>query len=150
MTLSWKAKLNGKTYCAPACGGGCTKVAYDKAVRDADALVARMRGTGWRPFVFENLGWHYRAISGPVQVYPSSNGDGRFWVMIGGNPKNNPGGLSMWTPDRIPHFKDPNRAVRVALLEVERVMADLNETLAAARKAAGISAISSSVKRRAA
>jgi hypothetical protein len=134
--MNWKPKLNGKVYCALACGDGCTKAAYDKAVKDADALVARLKGSGWRPVVFENTGWHHRAISGPVQVYPS--GDGRFWAMIGSRPKGNAGGLAMWTPERNPHFKDPNRAVRNALGYVEDRMAELNKTLAAARKAAGV------------
>ena len=136
--LSWKPKLNGKTYCAPACGGGCTKAAHDKAVADADALVAKMKGTGWRPVVHENLGWYYKIVSGPVQVYPSRNGKEQFWAMIGGKPSDNAGGLSMWTPEKISYFKDPNRAVRAALRAVEEKMADLNETLAAARKAAGL------------
>jgi hypothetical protein len=57
--------------------------------------------------------------------------------MIGGNAKGDAGGLVMWTPTFCKHFKDPNRAVRDALRYVEAKMADLNETLAAARKAAG-------------
>lgn len=135
--LSWKPKLNGNIYCAPACGGGCKKAAYDKAVADADALVAKMRGAGWRPVVFENSGWHYHAVSGPVQVYPSKNGKEQFWAMIGDNPKGSAGGLAMWTPQRVSFFKDPNRAVRAALRIVEEKMADLNQVLATARKAAG-------------
>jgi hypothetical protein len=70
---SWKPRLSGNKYCAPACGGGCTKAAYDKAVASAKPACS----------------------------------------------------------------KDPNRAVRAALKHVEAKMADLNETLAAARKASG-------------
>jgi hypothetical protein len=132
---SWKPKANGHKYCAPACGRGCTRAEYDKAITNAAALVKRLKGKGWRPVVFENMGWHWRAISGPVQVYPS--GDGKFWAMIGSKPKDNAGGLAMWTPERCLYSKDPNRAVRAALRHVENTMADLNETLAAARKAAG-------------
>jgi len=135
--LSWTPKANGDRYCAPACGRGCTKTEYDNAVVNADALVKRLKGTGWRPVIFENMGWHWRAISGPVQVYPSDGG--KFWAMIGGRPKDNVGGLAMWTPERCLYAKDPNRAVRAALRYVENKMAELNKTLAAARKAAGLS-----------
>lgn len=107
-----------------------------EAVTKAAALVRQMKGSGWRPVVFENIGWHWRAVSGPVQVYPSD--DGRFWAMIGGEPKGSPGGLAMWTPQRCSYFRDPNRAVRDALKHVECKMADLNEAVAAARKAAGL------------
>ena len=106
-----------------------------KAEKLAKNLVKRMKGSGWRPMVFENMGWHWRVVSGPVQVYPS-DGD-RFWCMIGGKAKGDAGGLAMWTPTPCKHFKDPNRAVREALKHVESKMADLNEALAAARKAAG-------------
>lgn len=50
-----------------------------EAKRLAAELVKRMKGSGWRPVVFENMGWHWRAVSGPVQVYPSR--DGKFWAM---------------------------------------------------------------------
>jgi hypothetical protein len=106
-----------------------------EATKLAVALVKQMKGSDWRPRVFENMGWHWRAISGPVQVYPSEGG--RFWSMIGGGPKDSVGGLGLWTPRGCKHFKDPNRAVRDALKHVEARMAELNETLAAARKAAG-------------
>ena len=56
--LSWKPRLQGPIYCAPACGGNCTKKAYDQAVKDASVL-AKLMGKGWAPFVHENLGWHY-------------------------------------------------------------------------------------------
>lgn len=107
-----------------------------EAITNAVALVKQMKGSGWRPVVFENIGWYWRAVSGPVQVYPSDNG--KFWSMIGGEAKGSPGGLAMWTPQRCTYFKDPNRAVRDALKHVECKMADLNEAVAAARKAAGL------------
>ena len=34
--LLWEPVLRGATYCAPACGHGCTKAALDMAVYDAD------------------------------------------------------------------------------------------------------------------
>lgn len=133
----WKPRLRGAIYCSPACGGRCTRQAYLQAVRNAATLVVTLKGDGWEPVVIENQGWHYRAISGPIQVYPSP-ATGKFWCMIGSEPKDNAGGSGLWTPDKIRHFKDPNRAVRDALRHVRSAMASLNETLHAAEQAAGV------------
>lgn len=70
--LSWKPRRNGRIYCAPACGHGCTYAAYQRAVKAAQRLADRL-GKGWKPHVWENLGWHYSAISKSkhLKVYPS-------------------------------------------------------------------------------
>lgn len=47
-------------FCGAQCGCGCTKVAYDLAVKRA-TMVARVMGPKWRPRVHENLGWHAAA-----------------------------------------------------------------------------------------
>lgn len=60
--LSWKARRRGALYCAPACGGGCTRAAYERAVSESKKL-AKHLGKGWRPEVWENLGWHWKVIS---------------------------------------------------------------------------------------
>lgn len=60
--LSWTPKQRGKIYCAPACGGGCTLEAFNLATKRANILCARL-GHGWRPRIWENLGWHYSAVS---------------------------------------------------------------------------------------
>ncbi len=68
--IRWKARdLPGGIYCAPRCGGGCTKADYRRAVRAGAALAARM-GDGWEPDVWENLGWHYKATKGVAEIYP--------------------------------------------------------------------------------
>lgn len=59
----WTPVLRGDTYCSPACGAGCTKAAHDAAQRKAKALARRM-GPGFKPRVWENLGWHYSAERG--------------------------------------------------------------------------------------
>ena len=60
--LSWVAIRKGTTYCAPACGGGCTHAEYTKANRLADKLIKKCEkevGGKWRKNIHENLGWHY-------------------------------------------------------------------------------------------
>ena len=60
--LSWKPRRRGDTYCAPACGHGCTWEERQQAKRNAKAL-ARHMGRGWTTRVHENMGWHYTVIS---------------------------------------------------------------------------------------
>lgn len=59
-----------KTYCAPWCGAGCTKAAYDRAVQKAGEL-ADYLGKGWKPNVWENMGWFYEVSNGIINVTPS-------------------------------------------------------------------------------
>lgn len=69
--LSWEPVWRGAIYCAPACGAGCLRSEYNRAVRAADEL-ARQLGPGWTPRVWANLSWHYSAISpcGRLKVSP--------------------------------------------------------------------------------
>lgn len=109
----------------------------DDAEREARNLIALLKGTGWKPRVWDNMGWHYKAVSGPIQVYPSIL-DGKFWCMIGSRPKDTAGGAGFWTPQRTRCFKDPNRAVKDALGYVYPFVEQVNQTLKAAERAAGI------------
>jgi hypothetical protein len=59
----WKARRYGDKFCAPACGGGCTYAAFRLATRRATDLCKAL-GPGWKPDVWENLGWHYAAYFG--------------------------------------------------------------------------------------
>ena len=61
---NWKPVLRGRVYCSSACGGGCTKAAYDECVKKAKALAKRM-GKGWKIRVNENLGWYWGIFKGP-------------------------------------------------------------------------------------
>jgi ribosome-associated translation inhibitor RaiA len=63
----WTPVLNGDVYCSPACGCGCKKAAYDKAVESANTLAATL-GHGWEPNVWENCKWYYQVTKGDVTV----------------------------------------------------------------------------------
>jgi hypothetical protein len=83
--LSWKAVRRGDIYCAPACGGNCTWSAYQSAKRSAARIVKKL-GTGWKPYVHENMGWHYCAKSaddGQTSVYRHHDKPG-YWASIHG------------------------------------------------------------------
>ena len=75
---SWKPVRRGALYCAPACGRGCTWREYNTARKKAAALAKRL-GPRWTSRVWENLGWHYAAVSpcGRGQVH--GHGDG-YWA----------------------------------------------------------------------
>jgi len=56
--LSWKPKLDGDVYCAPACGSKCKLAAHELAKERGETLRQRL-GPGWVVRVWENMGWHY-------------------------------------------------------------------------------------------
>lgn len=105
------------------------------AKRNARNLVVMLKGEGWKPVVHENMGWHYKAVSGPVQVYPSQDGSDRYWCMIGSEANGSPGGAGFWTPQRVKYFKDPNRAVKDAMKHVYLFVDGINAAVAAAERA---------------
>lgn len=95
--LSQEPVLNGKIYCSPWCGGKCTKAAHDGAVKRAKALAKRC-GPGFKPRVWENLGWHYSAVSanGLLKVHPcgksftaylGDKGAGGRWAIVRPTPR---------------------------------------------------------------
>lgn len=59
--LSWKPVRQGREYCSSGCGRGCTYAEYTSAVRAGHRLACRL-GKGWKPVVWENLGWHYKVV----------------------------------------------------------------------------------------
>jgi len=85
-TRDWTPRRKGAVYCSPACGGGCTHAAHRAASRAAAALAARL-GHGWKPRVWENLGWYYAAevptpkgwagFDGRLEVHPVLTGGGK-------------------------------------------------------------------------
>lgn len=89
MANNWKPQLRGEIYCSSACGGGCTKAAYDTATENATNLSKRL-GPDWKPIVFENLGWHYKVVSpcGRLKIYNTGN---HYSAYLG--EASSPGGL---------------------------------------------------------
>ncbi len=71
--LSWTPVRKGKTYCAPACGRGCTHKEYLEA-RAAAAKLCKLLGPAWKPRIWENLGWHYEVRLATMTVYTATPG----------------------------------------------------------------------------
>lgn len=99
--LSWKPVRRGDTFCAPACGHGCTVQEYERAKISAKTLCENL-GPGWKPNVWENLGWHFNAISscGRLKVHTDgllsrsfraylgeASSSGGRWAERGSTPK---------------------------------------------------------------
>ena len=80
--LSDKPIRRGDVYCSSFCGGGCTLKSYQKAKKQAAALVKDL-GKGWFPKVWENLGWHFAAISSCGRYYVF--GSGNSWIAFIGD-----------------------------------------------------------------
>ncbi len=121
--LNWKPVLRGKTYCSSACGGNCTKAAYDDCVKKAKALARRM-GKGWKIRVHENLGWFYAVIKGEPVSYSAG------FLEI--TPPHRPGDTyTAWvqsSPQFIVHDKDPKIALQKAIAEFDRYLDYLTKT----------------------
>lgn len=85
--LSWKPRLYeknlGRRYCSPACGHDCMHADFRLAKRNGEQM-ARALGVGWKPRIWENLGWHYSAVKGTAEVHRF--GPRSHWCsfMIGG------------------------------------------------------------------
>lgn len=126
----WKPVLNGNIYCSPACGGKCTKAEHDDA-QEAGEILAALLGPGWRPRVWENMGWHYSAeIPGArkghstiADIYPPSSSRGRYWVSIN-------------APQQVTaEHKDPVEAVLAATELADQLASQLTSARYAVRQA---------------
>lgn len=119
--LSWKPRLSGETYCAPACGYGCTVKAHEIAQRRAVEL-CRALGDGWTPRVWENMGWHFSAVSacGRLKVHWNGLADCRYHAFLG---EGQTGGR--WAE----HGRTPQSAVRNVVKRGKEELAGIDALL---------------------
>jgi len=119
--LTWDPVRRGKIYCSPACGHDCTHRDYLAAVRGAERLARRL-GPGWKAEVWENLGWHYRAIvkvrGGRLEVYAKSFGS--YSASVG---------------REMGSGKTPRAAIEATLRRMEDEAREMMVSIAAARRA---------------
>lgn len=69
----WKPTRRGDVYCSRGCGAYCLKTAHDRARKEARALVSDL-GPGWKPSVWENMGWHYSVSNKIAEIRPDRRG----------------------------------------------------------------------------
>ncbi|MEB7891012.1 hypothetical protein NGK36_17215 [Hafnia alvei] len=77
----WVPVLRGKIYCSPACGFGCTKEQYDRAMVAAESLARRL-GEGWMAKVWENGSWNYSAVNHVACIKPPFSAGGQYLCII--------------------------------------------------------------------
>lgn len=125
MKGSWKAHRHGNKYCSPACGRGCTWSEFQKATAAAISLAKRC-GKDFKPFAYENLGWHYNAeLTIPntrvtLKVYETGL---EYWTLLGEF-----GGEMHYTA-RGSKYKTPIAAIEAQLKIVRAHARDVNATL---------------------
>jgi hypothetical protein len=145
--LSRTPVSRGETFCSLACGCGCLRKDYERAVRDAGNLLKKLRGSGWKAVVWENIGWHFKAVSGTVQVYGdrlAEDGKLRYTCLISDSVSNPVGGSMLWTdecPERC--HGDPNEAVASMFRAAVSATVRLVEAIGSAALATGRGGVSS-------
>jgi len=117
----WLPVRNGMIYCSPACGGHCTLAAWELAWSRGRALAARL-GVGWNAVVWENLGWHFKAVdrTGLLKVHLQESGDG--WTAFLGH-----GDGGNWTGEG----KTPGTAVKAVRKAARTALQTLSKLLEA-------------------
>lgn len=135
--LSWKPRLGlgqkgVQTYCAPACGRGCTFQEYIDATNAARKLSVRL-GAGWKPVVWENMGWFYSVRRGPLTVYASKFGKQIYTCLMSEMPSGT-GGSTLWLDQK--HYRTPEAAVQAQLRLARDVLKRLTKTIYAAERKA--------------
>lgn len=127
---SWKPQRRGDIFCAPACGGGCTKKAHDAAQRKAKALAKRL-GREWKPHVWENLGWHYSVGLADRRLHVHERRHGRELTYTAFfNPEADSGGGRFAATART-----PEAAVRKVMQEATQFVAFYTEGIDKVREA---------------
>lgn len=117
----------GPYYCSPWCGHNCTIVAYDAASFKAKALAEQL-GPNWKLHVWENLGWHYKAVdsSGCWKVHAHEYTDGVIYTAYLGEA-NSTGGK--W----VDSGKTPQQAIEnvkyLALQALKELQVIIDESL---------------------
>lgn len=125
--LSDKPVLNGRTYCSPFCGSGCTKDEHDKAKAIGVMTLKRLKNpAGWKIRVWENMGWHVQLKKGGMNLHIRTYGDkieySTLFSAEGGS-----GGDPSWT-DQF-RSEDPNKAVEHQLKLVRRELKKIQKSL---------------------
>jgi hypothetical protein len=121
MGLSWKPERKGDIYCSPGCGRGCTRQEYLNAGNRGSAMAATL-GPGWTYKVWENLGWHYKAVSecDRITVHLSHLG-GEFFALLGEAGS----GGGRWSG----HGMTPQSAVDIAIQEAREELSQFADLL---------------------
>lgn len=107
----WKPVKRGGSYCAPACGRGCTLAEFREATKRAKELVTRLSASvpegKWTPRVWENLGWHCSVSNKTLRIdlHTRNTRDFSAFLQISGP----------WGGNLVEHGGSPEVAIKNAL-----------------------------------
>lgn len=123
MSLSWTPVKKGLTYCAPACGCGCTYASYLKAHRlGRQALKQLHDKRGWKVRVWENTGWHVQLQKAGLNLHISSfDGIITSYHSLLSRERGGSGGNPEWTENF--YHADPNVVIERQIKLARRVLA---------------------------
>jgi hypothetical protein len=96
----------------------------EDARKKAEEVKDQLPGKGWKIHVWENIGWHYRVIRGPVRV--SSNYIGTYGASVEGPVWDSSSrcgyGLTVHGPDRSTPMKAMKAAIKKFKNQVKKVL----------------------------
>lgn len=118
----WKAVRKGGTYCAPACGRGCTHDEYVKALQKGkNALKLLKNKEGWKVRVWENLGWHVSLEKGGMSLHISEFTPGKIEYSVLFSADGRGGGESFWTMKNEDSYStDPNVVIQRQIMIAQK------------------------------
>ena len=103
-----------------------------QATKKGKQLLQKMKGSGWKLRVWENMGWNYSVKNGPINVYPLDHGQNqRFHCLLDCNEEGT-GGLAIWSTDAI--SKDPNKVVQREIESARKVVDEYDRIVTLASK----------------
>ena len=88
-----------------------------EAIRGMNILKKKL-GKGWKGRVWENLGWHYECLKGPISVYPAGS---KYFVLMADDMKFVGCGFPGWKDQNGP-YKNPRTAVHETLVLAEKYL----------------------------
>lgn len=127
MKLSWKPIAKGNKYCSPACGGGCTKLAYLQAKKEA-AVCKKLLGKKWKVHIWENLGWCWAVECFPFSVRGNRSFTGKmfYYAMTCDDRAHLGAGSYLWQGKSIESI-DPRKVIRHEVQRIEYTVGQLLE-----------------------
>ncbi len=99
-------------------------------------LLLKKLGVEWELEIRENLGWHYAATNGPLNVFESYNGENgkpTYTCLMSDIPKFDGGGAGIWHLDENQSV-DPWLSIQRQIKEARKVVDKLNTTVKIAEK----------------
>jgi len=90
-----------------------------KAAEIIGQKVYKQLGKGWKPYIWENLGWHVHWCNGAICLNYTSR-EKTFWCMIGA-PNSGTGHLDFGR--NLKYSKNPKQAIRIACKIAREVIA---------------------------